>query len=58
MKANKEIELVAKNLPPRKAQDLGFTGEYNTIKRLKGLNINHFQNLPKIRTTYEKNYTP
>ena len=48
MKANREIELVVKNLPPRKAQDLGFTGEYNTIKYLKGININPFQNLPKI----------
>ena len=58
MKANKESELVVKNLLPRKDQDLGFTGKYNTIKCLKGININHFQNLQKIRTIYEKDYTP
>ena len=58
MKTNKETELVVKILPPRKAQDLGFTGEYYTIKCFKRININPSQNLPKIRTTYEKDYTP
>ena len=58
MKANKETEFVVKNLLPRKDQDLGFTGKYNTIKCLKGININPFQNLQKIRTIYEKDYTP